>query len=278
MKSLRILAQAQQTSRLPLRSPATTALRPVPSTQRTFLSNPLAPSIQTITATRTLPYPSRAIYSIIADVPRYSDFLPYCQSSSITRWSNPDADGKKWPEGAKIVVGWNNINETFYSKIYCVPGKIVEAVGGKSKTTLSKDQVAHHTESAGAEAQGGEETAADQSILTHLLTRWTVSPFVYKPPPALSTTNAASANAPEDPSESESDLPAKEQTEVHLSIEYQFANPIYATMSAAVAPKVAGKMIEAFEKRVAQVLDGPGWGGTDKRLAKLEGGLNRQSP
>jgi len=282
MKALSILPQAQQTSRLLLRTPAT-ALQLSQPTQRTFfdnLSNPLSPSVQTITASRTLPYPSRAIYSIIADISRYSDFLPYCQSSSITRWSNPDKDSKKWPEEAKIVVGWNTIHETFYSRIYCVPGKVVEAIGGKSKTTLSKDEIPHHNniDPAASSREGSEEKAVDQTILTHLLTRWTVSPFVYKPPPAFSTTNPASANPPKNPSESESDLPAKEQTEVHLSIEYQFANPIYATMSAAVAPKVAGMMIEAFEQRVAKVLDGPGWGGTDAKLPKLEGALSKERP
>ncbi|OCL02688.1 hypothetical protein AOQ84DRAFT_228606, partial [Glonium stellatum] len=59
--------------------------------RRTFLPNPFSPPApQVLTARRTLPYPSPAIYAIIADVPRYSSFLPYCQSSTVTRWSGPD--------------------------------------------------------------------------------------------------------------------------------------------------------------------------------------------
>jgi coenzyme Q-binding protein COQ10 len=44
------------------------------------------------------------------------------------------------------------------------------------------------------------------------------------------------------------------RTEVHLSIKYQFVNPLYAAVSAAVSDKVAGMMIEAFEKQARQKL------------------------
>lgn len=53
---------------------------------------------------------------------------------------------------------------------------------------------------------------------------------------------------------------SREMTEIHLNIEYTFANPVYSTLSAAAAPKVADKMIEAFEKRVKGVMDGPAVG------------------
>ncbi|KAG5979903.1 hypothetical protein E4U43_006805 [Claviceps pusilla] len=45
-------------------------------------------------------------------------------------------------------------------------------------------------------------------------------------------------------------------TEVHLTIKYQFVNPLYAAVSAAVSDKVAGLMIEAFEKRALEQLGG----------------------
>ncbi|VUC34926.1 unnamed protein product, partial [Clonostachys rosea] len=53
-------------------------------------------------------------------------------------------------------------------------------------------------------------------------------------------TGSSSSNAP--------------RTEVHLSIKYQFVNPLYAAVSAAVSDKVAGMMIEAFEKQARQKL------------------------
>ncbi|KAM0345141.1 hypothetical protein ACHAPU_006776 [Fusarium lateritium] len=43
-------------------------------------------------------------------------------------------------------------------------------------------------------------------------------------------------------------------TEVHLAINFQFTNPLYGAVSAAVSDKVAGMMIEAFEKRAFEKL------------------------
>lgn len=54
-----------------------------------------------------------------------------------------------------------------------------------------------------------------------------------------------------------SPVPGQEKTEVSLAIEYEFANPMYGALSSAAAPKVAEKMIEAFEKRVKAVVEGP---------------------
>jgi coenzyme Q-binding protein COQ10 len=212
---------------------------PHPSHTRTFLT----PPTQNLTASRTLPYPASAIYSIIADIPQYSTFLPYCTSSTVTAWSNPDKDGKKWPSEAKLVVGWKGYEEAFVSKIYCVPGTIVEAVGGNTATTLSREQLAHYD----LEGQHNTAAQANDGILTHLLTRWTVRPFPFKPPPARGVVKDGT---------SVSGGASEEHTEVSLAIEYQFSNPVYSAMSGAVADKVAGVMIEAFKARVKQVLDG----------------------
>ena len=71
--------------------------------------------------------------------------------------------------------------------------------------------------------------------MAHLLTRWSLRP----------RTTASAAKG-------------QELTEVNLTIEFSFANPLYAAMSSAVAPKVADKMIEAFEKRVREVAEEKG--------------------
>ena len=55
---------------------------------------------------------------------------------------------------------------------------------------------------------------------------------------------------------------------VSLSLEFGFRNPIYAAVSAAIAPKVAAVMIEAFERRAGEVLgrkEGEGVGLVDGR-------------
>lgn len=221
-------------------------LRSQPLLQRPIIHHPhskqrrtfLTPPIQELTASRTLPYPAPAIYSIIADVPQYSTFLPYCTSSSVTAWSKADKNGKRWPSEAKLSVGWKGYEENFTSKIYCVPGSVVEAIGGQAKTTLGREELGHYDFSPGSD--GGDK---GNGILTHLLTRWTVRPFHFKPPPSAgSALESTKGKTPED------------RTEVSLAIEYQFSNPMYSAMSSAVADKVAGVMIEAFEKRVKTVL------------------------
>ena len=251
MKALRPPRLPPLTRLTPLRQP------PLPP-HRTFVPNPFATtSPQLLTATRTLPYPSAAIYNIIADVPQYSSFLPYCQASTVTRWSAPDrTTHTRWPSEARLVVGWAGITEAFRSRIYCVPGRVVEAVGGASRTTLAEEDIAHHRVTAAVGGAAGAETGVKEQeqeeavrteLLTHLLTRWTVRPL----PCTLSPTmTAAEAGA-----QGETARP-RDQTEVSLAIEFQFANPIYGTLSAGAAPKVAEMMIRAFEERVKSVLEG----------------------
>ncbi|KAG5655781.1 hypothetical protein KAF25_008900 [Fusarium avenaceum] len=82
------------------------------------------------------------------------------------------------------------------------------------------------------EAVSGETvpggTGPDASaVFRSLVTRWSVRPIAGSPSP---------------------------RTEVHLAIDFQFTNPLYGAVSAAVSDKVAGIMIEAFEKRALEKL------------------------
>jgi coenzyme Q-binding protein COQ10 len=201
-----------------------------PTQRRTFLPNIFSPiaspaEVQTLSACRTLPYPSEPIYSIIADVPSYSAFLPYCQQSTVTRWSKPDPTyNRRWPSQGILTTGFGNLTESFTSLVYCVPGKIVESVGGTTETSLSSDQIAHHLDEIEAQAEKRIENEGTDGLLTHLRSKWSVEKV------------------------------GADSTQVTLALEFAFANPLYAAMSAGVAPKVAEHMIQAFEDRVVQVL------------------------
>lgn len=199
--------------------------------RRTFLPNPFQPGFnplnasqtQTLSATRTLPYSAAPIYSIVADVQSYSSFLPYCQSSSVTKWSSPDPKfSRKWPSEAQIVVGWGQLTESFTSRVFCVPGKIVESIGGSSATTLPAQDIAHHLDGL-SDGDKGAKGAAN-GLMTQLRSRWTIE--------------ALEGN----------------RTSVKLALEFAFANPMYAALSAGAAPKVAEMMIRAFEERVQHLL------------------------
>lgn len=229
-----------------LRTLRPTILRPqrLLPTHRTFLTNPLAllsalnPTTttqsppQTLTACRTLPYPSAPVYSIIADIASYDSFLPYLQSSRVTRWSAPDAlVRRRWPSEATLVVGFGGVSEAFASRVFCVPGRVVESVAGGAVVGVKREDVRHHYGEGEAEAEAEAEAHAKAGheggaeLLTHLRSRWTVE-------------------AMEDG-----------KTQVSLAVEFAFQNPVYTALSASAAPKVADYMIAAFEKRVEQVLE-----------------------
>lgn len=213
---------------------------------RTFLPNLFAsasspPDIQTLRASRTLPYPSAPIYSIIADVPSYSSFLPYCTRSTITHWSAPDpATGRRWPSIGILTSGFGSLTESFTSRVYCVPGEVVESVGGDTATALSAHLIRHHLQHDDDAHVVGHHKHGSEGLLTHLRNTWTVREV------------------------------APAQTKIELELEFQFANPLYAALSAGAAPKVAEAMVRAFEERVrALMTEDPRM--VNAKLADLDG-------
>ncbi|SPO00691.1 uncharacterized protein DNG_03439 [Cephalotrichum gorgonifer] len=160
--------------------------------RRPFITLPRT-SPQTLSANRYIPYPSAALYEIIADIDSYSSFVPYCSASTVTRLSAPDASGRRWPTVATLRVGWGGFEEEFTSRVTCVPSSLVEARSG--------------------EAAGPGSGAS--SVLKSLVTRWSFAPG---------------------------------------SLRFEFANPVYAAVSAAVSETVAKTMIEAFEAHARKVL------------------------
>jgi coenzyme Q-binding protein COQ10 len=222
-------------------------------TRRTFLSNPLSSEPQSLTASRTLPYPSAAIFAVISDVSSYANFLPYCRSSVVTKQSEPTAyDGKRYPEEAKLVVGFSHdIAEEFWSRVYCSPARgVVEAVAGASETTQYAADIEHHH----ARPSEEEDKTRTGDVLSHLSTRWSMRSYPYKPPPV----SAVDKGNQHKNHEESSPVPGLERTEVNLTIQFRFANPMYGALSQAAAPKVAEKMIEAFEARVRKIVEGQG--------------------
>lgn len=246
MKTARYLTSSRTTTallpKLPIRSPL-----PLPPAQniphRQFISTPLNPETQSLKASRTLSYPASKIFSIISDINSYSAFLPYCSSSTVTTWSSgTKPHNRKYPQEAELQVGWAGYSETFRSKVFCVPDRIVEAVSGSAQTTIPHDDLPHYPSSA-LEPPSNDD-AAGNALFSSLLTTWTLREFPYKPAPE-------GQPGPLQGSHEAAPIP---QTEVDLSIQVQFANPVYAALSKAAAPKVAGVLIEAFVKRAREVL------------------------
>ncbi|KAH8882861.1 hypothetical protein GQ53DRAFT_753398 [Thozetella sp. PMI_491] len=194
---------------------------------------------KTITTRRILPYSSRDIYALIADIDAYSAFLPYCTMSRVTHWTRPDpASGKSWPARADLTVGWGPFAESYTSRVYCVPGSVVEAVSGKAFTSIPTSMLSRH----GRDSRLDDGAMGMASgIFESLVTRWTV----LERPSTATGSKSLSAQA---------GTPAS--TEVALSVRFQFANPALGFAVGNVADDMAEKMVQAFEERARTLYGG----------------------
>ncbi|KAI1169737.1 hypothetical protein F4777DRAFT_572012 [Nemania sp. FL0916] len=221
--------------------------------RRTFLNSilPSSPPLptQTLTARRRLPYNHAALYRLIVDIDSYSAFLPYCSASRVTAWTTTagQEDGRRWPTRADLTAGWGGLEQTFTSRVVCVPGSIVEALSGAgARSGIPAEVLARHglhesSSSASPTTTSGSGEGEEEGVFKTLVTRWTVSPV----PAADQATEDAGVG---------SGGPRTEWSDVDLNIRFQFANPLYAAVSSAVADKVAPLMIEAFVERAKKVL------------------------
>ncbi|ROW02781.1 hypothetical protein VSDG_01788 [Cytospora chrysosperma] len=156
-------------TRAPLRLSGPGLLRrsPVLIPRRTFFQD-ILPSTNkplTINVTRTLPYPRSKLYDLIVDVDSYSSFLPYCQHSLVTAWSNPEPSspppGRRWPTEGELTIGFGPITQSYTSRIVCVPGRSVEALSGRDESSIKKRD-------------------GDRNPFKSLVTKWTVADEVVK--------------------------------------------------------------------------------------------------
>ena len=120
---------------------------------------------------------------------------------------------------------------------------MLEAVAGDAEPTILRSQLPHYYEDPD-HSHDPDKSAGNERIFTSLLTRWSLKEFPFKPPPPDGKT----------PQEGSASDPSVPRTEVNLAIEVRFASAVYSALSQAAAPKVAGMMIEAFEKRAKEVL------------------------
>lgn len=212
--------------------------------RRNFLPNPLASGLQTVTASRTLQYPTRVIYDVISTVSSYSAFIPYCHSSEVTKSSKPANNGaSSYPQEAKFTIGLSgNMSKDFWFRVYLQPETVVEALASKINTSLRPDQIRYDS----SHPEVVQNSTRKTDLLMHLAVRWTLRSFPYKLPPYSATSSQTTHKNLDET------LPitGQEMTQVNLTIEYQFVNPMYRALSAAAAPKVVEKMIGAFEDRV----------------------------
>ncbi|KAI0977351.1 hypothetical protein F4678DRAFT_412685 [Xylaria arbuscula] len=226
--------------RRPLQLPSS----PIQSSRRPFLSSILSSTPappQTLSASRRLPYNHAALYNIIADIDSYSAFLPYCSVSRVTSWTAQHKDpefGRRWPTRADLTAGWGGLEQTYTSRVLCIPGSVVEALSGEgARSGIAPEVLARYgLKDESSPAHSPTAGSGEESVFKTLVTRWTVTPIT------------------PDGKRVEAGQKAGEWSDIDLNIRFQFANPLYGAVSSAVADKVAPIMIEAFVERAKKVL------------------------
>ncbi|KAI0012850.1 hypothetical protein F4779DRAFT_614290 [Xylariaceae sp. FL0662B] len=232
-----------------LRSLRNATLNHHPSHHRSFITLPTNAAPHELTAHRTLPYHHARLYELIADVDSYASFLPYCKSSRVTAWGAPVAhDGatgrRQWPTRGDLTAGWGAFEATYTSRVICVPALgVVEAISGPAaRSGFSAAELARHGHGLADDYGAGRGSGGGGSgVFTSLVTRWTVVPDAARSSSSSSTTTTTTDC----------------WSHVSLSIRYQFANPLYAAVSSAVADRVAPVMVEAFVGQARRVLGEP---------------------
>ncbi|GAA5959107.1 hypothetical protein JCM3765_006344 [Sporobolomyces pararoseus] len=166
---------------------------------------------------KVMPYTPKELYTVIADVDSYHQFLPFTSSSKVLSasqlsnsqsststnlaekgWLRADEGqkGQKWVMDAELRIGAMGFDEGYVSRVEMEIPRTVKA------------------------------TAKDTSMFRHLVNVWTFTPL-------------SSSSRP--------------QTQVDLSLEYAFTSPLHAAAISTVWDKVSALMVQKFEERVAQV-------------------------
>ncbi|ORX37784.1 dehydrase and lipid transport-domain-containing protein [Kockovaella imperatae] len=165
--------------------------------------------IQKFHARKVLPYTPEQLYSLVSDVPSYSSFIPFCTGSTVLQPSSPGARKRVWEE-------WKPDSEPFD-----VNAELKVGFGGLEEKYVSR-VVGKPFESVTATASEGGP------LFKSLTTSWSFSPA-----PSLVPTS----------------MGAPASTLLTIDLAFAFANPLHRIASQAVLPRVADKMVDAFEKR-----------------------------
>ncbi|WVF68449.1 hypothetical protein IAT40_003215 [Kwoniella sp. CBS 6097] len=226
--------------------------------------------VQRFHARKILPYSQTQLYSLVSDVPSYSSFIPFCNSSTVlsrpapspssspTTTTTSTASTMTGPLKGKELANW-----TPGTKPFEVLAELAVGFGGLEERYVSKV--------VGKPFESVTATATKQTpLFKSLITRWSFAPASSQSPhPSFNPTStsptptrsSASSSSSSSPSPSEPVTPGQQSSQspdvgptlLTIDLAFNFANPLHRIASQAVLPKVADKMIEAFEKRCLKV-------------------------
>lgn len=173
--------------------------------------------------TKRLPYSKKQLYSVIADIEAYPQFVPYCLGSKLISHkalkesgatNQVNKDVKPWMHGGyagethlleqELVVGFKAFEERYTSQVECRKWEMVKA------------------------------TAGDSPLFKCLTSTWTF-------------------RSPEEISSKQLPTRLDDSTYVSLQLAFAFASPLHAAVGEFFWKSVSEKMVLAFEKRVEEV-------------------------
>ncbi|KIK65302.1 hypothetical protein GYMLUDRAFT_159323 [Collybiopsis luxurians FD-317 M1] len=99
------------------------------SSTRAFFS--FAPSPQTFSESKVLPYSKKELFDVVANVSSYPHFVPFCTGSRILNIPERK-EMEPFTMDAELTVGFLSFNESYISRVSCVPYSSVQAVASSS--------------------------------------------------------------------------------------------------------------------------------------------------
>ncbi|KAJ2786172.1 Coenzyme Q-binding protein coq10a, mitochondrial [Coemansia javaensis] len=158
---------------------------------------------------RVFPYSAAQVFDLVADVGRYSEFVPMCTGSTVFHdtWRTGAAGGRRSVR-AELAVGYAPFRERYTS--------VVELDRPRRITA----------------------TATPGGVFTHMRTVWD---FADAPPPGPAASPFARPSA--------TAASAASATRVSFAIEYQFASALHAAVAGPVFSTMAQSILAAYLAR-----------------------------
>lgn len=198
----------------------TTSSPAVHYNQRRAFLLPTSPPLK-LSASLTLPYARSSLFALIADISSYPSFLPYLRAAHVTEQSDAVSAAAKLDDDPHTA-------EPLPLDRRRWPRAADLHVAWKGYECVFRSQVECVPERSVEAVSAGEDGGG---VFEELRTRWTLTDI-----PAGVDEGTGS------------------RTEVQLNIDARFQNALLGALSQAAAPKVAGLVMEAFERRAREVL------------------------
>eukprot|EP01104_Vermistella_antarctica_P010294 TRINITY_DN2732_c1_g2_i1.p1 TRINITY_DN2732_c1_g2~~TRINITY_DN2732_c1_g2_i1.p1 ORF type:complete len:259 (-),score=61.87 TRINITY_DN2732_c1_g2_i1:190-966(-) len=181
-------------------------------------------------------YPASLVASVVSDVPRYSEFLPWCTRSAITRKIS-DSHYE-----AELAIGFGGVDVAYTSNVFLSPTGVMATVKGEDAMFEHLDNTWTFTP---VPRKGGDSAHADPNKNNTKNNKNNIS--------SDGNSGGGSGN-----NSSRKDTGAPTLVEdgwchVDFNLSYQFRSALYSQMASSHFQSVAESILESFQLRCQEV-------------------------